>query len=393
MNNRTYALLVAAGKSERLKADLPKPYVHLGDQALLRYAVKTFMGHPGIDGVRVVIRREHHAYYKKAVEGLTLFPCVVGGNSRQESVRLGLESIAHHEPHTVLIHDVARPLVNHELIGRVLHGLKNAQAVIPALAVTDTLKRADGGEVTETVSREGMFAAQTPQGFHFTPLLKAHHALQGQELTDDAAVMEKAGAKVAIVDGDPENIKITTEKDLERMTTLLALDTETRTGLGYDVHPLVVHDPETPVSRQYVKLCGVHIPFAYYLKGHSDADVGLHAMVDALLGAIGEGDIGVHFPPDDRRWQGAESERFLLHAFELLKNRGGEIVHLDVTLICERPKISDYRAQMVKHISQMLKLSPDRVSVKATTTEKLGFEGRGEGIAAQAVATVRLPRK
>lgn len=393
MTERVIALLVAAGKSERMRADLPKPYANLGDEALLKRAVKTFLSHPEINGVRVVIRREHHALYKKAIEGLTLFPCVVGGESRQESVRLGLESLAHRPPEIVLVHDAARPLVSPELIDRVLEGLKKSSAVVPALPVTDTLKRVDNDTIAETLDRKQVYAVQTPQGFHFAPLLEAHRKLQGKNLTDDAALMEKTGAKVTLVDGDPDNIKITTEKDIERMTSLLALDTETRTGIGYDVHALKPHERDTPMNRQYVKICGIKIPFTHYLEGHSDADVGLHVLTDAMLGAMGEGDIGLHFPPDDRKWQGAESERFLLHAYELLKQHGGEIVHLDVTLICERPKISDHRAPMVHHIAQILKIEENRVSVKATTTEGLGFIGRGEGIAAQAVVTVRLPRK
>ncbi len=393
MSERVIALLVAAGAGERMKSSQPKAYMQLGEQTLLRHAARTFLEHPGIDGVRVVIRREHHALYKKSVEGLALFPCVVGGDRRQDSVRLGLESIAHRHPEVVLIHDVARPLVSPQLITRVLEGLQHSPAVIPAVPVTDTLKRAKGEAVSETISREHLFAAQTPQGFHFATLLEAHRALATSDFTDDAALIEKSGEKVLLVEGDPDNIKITTAKDMERMTALLALDTETRVGFGYDVHTLKAHDTETPVSQQHIKLCGIKIPFTHHLEGHSDADVALHALVDAILGALSEGDIGEHFPPDDRKWQGAESARFLLHAYELLKNRGGDLVHLDVTVICERPKVSPHREQMRAHIAQLLKLPLHRVSVKATTTEKLGFEGRGEGIAAHAVATVRLPRR
>jgi 2-C-methyl-D-erythritol 4-phosphate cytidylyltransferase/2-C-methyl-D-erythritol 2,4-cyclodiphosphate synthase len=247
--------------------------------------------------------------------------------------------------------------------------------------------------VGETVPRDNLYKIQTPQGFHFQSLLAAHEKLAGQLLTDDAAVIENAGGDVVIVDGEIDNFKITTPMDVDRMQTLLALNTETRTGMGYDVHQLKEHDSDTPMSQQDIKICGVRIPFSHGLVGHSDADVGLHALVDAVLGAIGDGDIGMHFPPDDPKWQGADSERFLMHAYELVRARGGEIVHLDVTIICERPKVSPHRDHMKQHIAQMLKLDLDRVSVKATTTEKLGFTGRGEGIAAQAVATVRLPRK
>ena len=393
MGEETIALLVAAGKSERMQSDMPKPYLHAGGESILRQTVKRFLEHPSIDGVRVVIRREHHALYKKVTGDFTMFPCVVGGDTRQESVRLGLESIAHRKPKKVLIHDAARPMTSPALIYHVTKALDNHQAIIPALPITDTIKRAHERRAVETLGRDNLYMAQTPQGFHFEPLLAAHRKFRGEALTDDAALMEKSGTPVMLIDGEFSNIKITTQQDIKRMETMLAFDTEIRTGIGYDVHVLKSHDRDTPLAQQVIKLCSVKIPFSHFLEGHSDADVGLHAMVDAILGAIGAGDIGVHFPPDDRKWQGADSERFLMHAYELLKNRGGELVHLDVTLICERPKISDYRQQMSARIAQMLKLSPDRISIKATTTEKLGFTGRGEGIAAQAVATVKLQRK
>lgn len=391
MSERTIALLVAAGKSERMQADMPKPYLPVGHEALIKRTAMQFLTHPDIDGVRIVIRREHHPYYRKAIEGLTLFPPVIGGDTRQESVRRGLESVAHRGPQRVLVHDVARPLTSHALISRVLDALEDHEAVIPALAVADTIKRVEDGRVGETIPRDGLYKIQTPQGFRYETLLAAHRKFAGKGLTDDAAVIEKAGGQVMTVEGEVDNFKVTTPTDMERMQTLLSLSMETRTGMGYDVHQLKKHDADTPVSQQDIKLCGVRIPFSHGLAGHSDADVGLHALVDAVLGAIGNGDIGMHFPPEDPRWQGADSERFLLHAYELVRQRGGEIVHLDVTLICEKPRVSQYRAQMIEHIAQLLKLDKNRVSVKATTTEKLGFCGRGEGIAAQAVATVRLP--
>lgn len=392
MTERTIALIVAAGKSERMGSEIPKPYLQLGDAPLLRQTVKQFLSHPEIDGVRVVIKREHHPHYRQTMKDLTLFPCVIGGEHRQESVRFGLESIAHRKPTRVLVHDAARPAASHELISRVLGALDHAKGAIPALPVTDTIKRGEDGHVTGTIDRQHLYTVQTPQAFDFNALLIAHHRFADEHFTDDSSLMEHSGEKVVLVEGDPENIKITTQKDIEHMRTMMSLAEETRVGSGFDVHAFKTHDPDTPVSQQQIKLCGIKIPYTHYLEGHSDADVGLHALVDALLGAIGDGDIGMHFPPEDPKWQGADSERFLLHAYELVKSRGGDIVHLDVTLICEKPKISHYREQMVQHIAQLLKLTPDRVSVKATTTEKLGFTGRSEGIAAQAVATVRLPR-
>ncbi|NCY23540.1 MAG: bifunctional 2-C-methyl-D-erythritol 4-phosphate cytidylyltransferase/2-C-methyl-D-erythritol 2,4-cyclodiphosphate synthase [Alphaproteobacteria bacterium] len=389
---KTIALIVAAGKSERMQSDTPKQYLLLNRESILRRTVKTFLSHPMIDGVRVVIRREHHMAYKREVEGLTLFPCVMGGDSRQESVRRGLESLRHRMPRNVLIHDVARPMVSHALITRTIEALENHEAVLPALPITDTVKRASGGTVAETLPREELFTVQTPQGFHYEAILAAHEKLRGQALPDDAALVEKLGGKVTLIAGEADNFKLTTEADYNRMRTMLSNDTETRVGIGYDVHVMQPFGPDTPVARQYIKLCGIKIPFTHYLVGHSDADVGMHALVDAIFGALGDGDIGTHFPPDDQKWKGADSDRFLLHAYERVAARGGRIGHLDVTIVCEKPKISPHREIMAQHIAQMLKLDISRVSVKATTTEKLGFTGRGEGIAAQAVASIILPR-
>lgn len=390
---KTIVLLVAAGKSERMQMDTPKQYLTLERESILRRTVKTFLTHPLVDGVRVVIRREHHMAYKREVEGLTLFPCVIGGDSRQESVRRGLESLKHRGPQKVLIHDIARPMVSHALITRTIQALDAHSAVLPALPVTDTVKRAKNGSVAETLPREGLFTVQTPQGFHYETIRAAHETLKGMGLSDDAAVMEKAGGDVTLIPGEPDNFKLTTEADYLRMRTMLSSEMETRVGMGYDVHVLQPFSEDTPVGRQTVKICGIRIPFTHYLMGHSDADVGLHALVDAIFGALADGDIGMHFPPDDQKWKGADSERFLLYAYERVVARGGRIGHLDVTIICERPKIAPHREQMAQHIAQILKLDISRVSIKATTTEKLGFAGRGEGIAAQAVASILLPRE
>jgi 2-C-methyl-D-erythritol 4-phosphate cytidylyltransferase/2-C-methyl-D-erythritol 2,4-cyclodiphosphate synthase len=392
---QTIALLVAGGRSERMRGGLPKPYLELGGMSVLRRTIKTFLEHPEIDGVRVVIRREHHAYYKKAIGGLALIPCVIGGNSRQESVRLGLESIEHFSPEYVLIHDVARPLVSKHLISRITAALRTPQtpkAVIPVLPIADTVKRLEDGAVSETVSREGLVSVQTPQGFDYQTLLSAHLQFLGAEFTDDATVCEANRVAVFTVEGEISNYKITNAGDIKQMENSLSINSEIRTGLGYDVHRLVAHDIDKPVSQQVIKICGVRIPFTHHLLGHSDADVGLHSLVDAILGAISYGDIGLHFPPEDPKWQGASSDRFLLHAFELLKNRGGELVNMDITIICEQPKITPHRNQMREHIANLLKIDIGRISVKATTTERLGFTGREEGIAAQAIVNVRLPR-
>jgi len=390
MAKQTIAILVAGGQSQRLGSTLPKPYLRFNGESVLRRCIKTFLSHPAIDGVRVVIRREHHALYKEAASGLILFPCVVGGDTRQESVCRGLESLRHRTPTHVLVHDVARPLVSPALISRVVAALDEHPAVIPVVPMHDTIKQLSGDMVTATLPRETLAAVQTPQGFDYQMLLDAHLHFRGASLTDDAALMERAGVPVSSVAGELSNRKITTAEDWNFMQT--ATNDEYRTGIGFDVHALKPHDPETPSGKHQIKLCGVKIPHTHYLDGHSDADVALHALVDALLGAIGAGDIGIHFPPDDLQWKGADSSRFLVHAYEMVKSRGGDVVHMDLSIICERPKIAPYREAMISHIAQILKLDAGRISIKATTTEKLGFTGRGEGIAAQAVATVRMPR-
>jgi 2-C-methyl-D-erythritol 4-phosphate cytidylyltransferase/2-C-methyl-D-erythritol 2,4-cyclodiphosphate synthase len=383
----TIALVVAAGTGERFGGGLPKQYRTLLGRPLLRHAVERLGGHPAVDAVCVVRRAEHGDIYAEAVAGLDLLPPVTGGATRQESVLRGLESLAPHNPARVLIHDAARPLIDAATIARVVAALDDAIGAIAAVPVTDTLKRAGmAGGIAGTVDRAGLWRAQTPQGFRFAEILAAHRAVAGQALTDDAAVAEAAGHEVALVQGSEDNLKVTTEDDLRRAELLLPGGfVEWRTGSGYDVHRFAPGDA--------VMLCGVKVPHSHGLEGHSDADVGLHALTDAILGAIGAGDIGQHFPPSDPRWRGAASAQFLAHANALVAARGGRVAHVDVTLICERPKIGPHRAAMVQSISQILGLETERVSIKATTTEGLGFTGRGEGIAAQAVATVALPSR
>jgi 2-C-methyl-D-erythritol 4-phosphate cytidylyltransferase/2-C-methyl-D-erythritol 2,4-cyclodiphosphate synthase len=293
----------------------------------------------------------------------------------------GLEALAADAPDWVLIHDGARPGLDAGLIDRVLVGLAEAPGVIPALPVADTLKRLDAqGRIVATVSRTQLATVQTPQGFRFAAILAAHRAARGQELTDDAAVMERAGHAVLTVPGSAANAKVTTGDDLARLEQSLL---ETRVGQGFDVHRFTAGD--------HVMLCGVAVPHTHRLLGHSDADVALHAATDAILGAIGAGDIGAHFPPSDPTYKDAPSERFLMHAMRLLRARGGALVHLDITIVCERPKIGPHRARMAARVAEIAGVAPARISVKATTTEGLGFTGRGEGIAAQATATVKVP--
>lgn len=378
------ALVLAGGSGRRFGGDMPKQYLPLAGVAVLRRAVESFLAHPGIDRVQLVVRPEDRSLAEAALSGLTLPPPVAGGETRQDSARLGLEALSGMAPDYVLIHDGARPFVDAALIDRTLAALERAPAAVPALPVTDTLKRGDAqGLVAETVDRQGLWRAQTPQGFRYADILAAHRAAAGSALTDDAMVAESAGLAVAIVAGSEDNVKITTEEYMARAERALSpADAPTRIGMGFDVHAFTEGD--------HVMLCGVSIPHDKALEGHSDADAGLHAATDAILGAIADGDIGSHFPPSDEQWRGAPSDVFLRHAGELVARRGGEIVNLDITIICERPKIGPHRDAMRERVAEILDIPVGLVSVKATTTERLGFTGRGEGLAAQAVAAVRL---
>lgn len=393
----TVALIVAAGRGSRFSGDrsadtAPKQYRALGGLPVLRRAVLPFRAHPQVNAVRVVIHPDDRTHYDQAMAGLDLLPPVYGGASRQESVYLGLESLAELAPRQVLIHDAARPFVEGAIISRSLAALMTNPGAVVGVPLADSLKREREGVIAATVPRDNLWRAQTPQAFRFDDILAAHRAARADKaagLTDDAAVLERAGMAVSLVMGNETNFKITTEDDLRRaerhLATLLA---DVRTGLGFDVHSFAAN---AAPGGGAIMLCGVPVPNAYTLVGHSDADVGLHAITDALLGTIGSGDIGSHFPPSDPQWRGADSAIFLKHAADLVTGQGGMIAHVDVTLVCERPKVGPHREAMRARLAEMLGIALSRVSVKATTTEKLGFLGRGEGIAAQAVATVRLP--
>ncbi len=391
MASQTVALVVAAGRGRRFGAPTPKQYMPLGDATVIRTCLECFLGHRAVDAVRTVIHPRDREHYDRAVRGLALLEPVPGGATRQESVHRGLESLAGMNPARVLIHDAARPFVGAAVIDDALHALDRAAGAVAAIPIRDTVKRAVDGRITETLDRTGLWRAQTPQAFRFTDILAAHRAAVGAGLTDDAAVAERAGLELALVTDDEANFKVTTAADLERAEARLrraggdADAYEYRAGQGFDVHRFGPGD--------HVMLCGVAIPHDAGLIGHSDADAGLHALTDAILGAAAAGDIGSHFPPGDERWRDADSAVFLRHAKALLEARGGGIVNLDLTLICERPKIGPHRPAMTARVASILDLEPARIGIKATTTERLGFLGRGEGLAAQAVATVRLPRR
>ena len=369
------ALIVAAGRGTRAGGDVPKQWRALHGRRVADWTFAAFAGHPRIDRVVLVLHPDDLGQAEAFPEALI----ATGGASRDASVRAGLEALAGDPPDLVLIHDVARPLVSPAVIDRVIAALADSAGAAPALAVTDALWRGEDGRVAGTQERAGLFRAQTPQGFRFKAILAAHRAHPGGA-ADDVEVARAAGLDVAIVAGDEANLKITGPDDFARAERLMGEAMDIRVGQGYDVHAF---EP-----GEACILCGVAVPHDRKLKGHSDADVGMHALTDAIYGALAMGDIGQHFPPSDPQWKGAASHVFLAHAVDLARATGWEIANCDVTLICERPKIGPHAGAMRAELARIMGVDADRVSVKATTSERLGFTGREEGIAAQAVATL-----
>ena len=382
MAGDTIALVVAAGGGSRAGAGLPKQFRRLGDRALLAHTVDR-LRHPRVDRIQVVIGAGQEDLYREAVGDRPLPAPLTGGAERHLSVRAGLEALASDGGAArVLIHDAARPFLPPSVLDRLLAALDDKEGAVPALPVVDTLASA-GSALGDTVRRDGLVRIQTPQAFRFEPILAAHRAWSGGIPTDDAQVARAAGVEVAIVPGDASLDKITPADDFARAEAWLAARMTSRTGMGFDVHAFA--------AGRELWLGGILVPHERGLAGHSDADVLLHAVTDALLGAIGEGDIGDHFPPSDPLWKGAASAAFVEHARSLIEARGGLIDHVDATLICEAPRIGPHRPAMRQRLAALLRVPEGRISIKATTTERLGFTGRGEGIAAQAIATVRLP--
>lgn len=375
---KVYALIVAGGQGLRFGADLPKQYWQLQGKSILRQGIEAFMRHPNICGIQVVIHPDHHFLYDQAVGDLPLLPVVMGQVHRQGSVYQGLKALQAHQPDMVLIHDGARPFVSQKIMDGVIDGVKAHKACIPVTPIVDTLKYCRENIIEHTSSRASLFGAQTPQGFDYSLIWDVHQRLQDKDdFTDDASMVESLNIPVATTPGDVDNFKITTREDYKRSKRMMA---DVRVGNGFDVHGFE--------EGSGLWLCGHYIPFEFALKGHSDADVALHALTDAILGAIGAQDIGHHFSPSDPQWKGAASEKFIHHALSLMKDRGGRLNHVDITLIGEEPKLSPHRGSMVKKLSEILSLPQERVSLKATTTERLGFTGRKEGLAAMATATV-----
>jgi 2-C-methyl-D-erythritol 4-phosphate cytidylyltransferase/2-C-methyl-D-erythritol 2,4-cyclodiphosphate synthase len=371
------AILVAAGTGSRFGAEVPKQFLTLLGQPVIRHAARSL-----IESGAEIQPVGDAALIDPALGHLPHLPTVPGGATRQESVRAGLLALRSHRPEFVLVHDAARPLIPPGTIPALLAALADSPGAIPAAPVADTLKRAANGIVQATVPREGLFRAQTPQAFRFDALLAAHHAgVTGA--TDDASLLELLGQAVAIVAGSENNIKLTWPDDLARLEAAMTAQLLPHIGTGFDVHVLADNRP--------LVLCGVTVPHDQGLAGHSDADVGIHALCDAIYGALAEGDIGRHFPPSEATWKNHDSAHFLAHAASRIAARGGRLVNADVTLICERPKIAPHARTMRERLAGVLGVEVGRVSVKATTTEKLGFTGRGEGIAAQAAVVVMLP--
>ena len=384
-------VIVAGGSGLRAGGETPKQYQLIGGKPVIWWTIKAFAEHSGVAHVQPVIGEGHDGMYARATEGLMIEPAVRGGATRQDSCRAGLEALARHRPGKVLIHDGARPFISPDLISHVIAGLDRHSAVVPGLPVAETLKFAPGGIVKKTIDRSGMWMAQTPQGFDFEMILRAHRAAHDSgihNLTDDAAVAERAAIEIAMIPGIPKNRKLTTAGDVDVAdraikATRFAHLHDVRVGQGIDVHPFE--------AGEAVILCGIAIPHGQKLKGHSDADVAMHALTDAIFGAIGEDDIGVHFPPSDIQWKGAASSVFLRKAVERVRQRGGLIANADITILAEAPRIAPHIPAMKAVLTPLLEVTTDRIAIKATTTERLGSLGRKEGIAAFAVATVRLP--
>jgi 2-C-methyl-D-erythritol 4-phosphate cytidylyltransferase/2-C-methyl-D-erythritol 2,4-cyclodiphosphate synthase len=392
MTGLVAAVIVAGGRGERAGGGAPKQYRNIAGEPMIRPTLRAFLQHAGIGLVQPVIGNADAEAFRAATADMktdmkTLAP-VPGGATRQASVRAGLEALAARSPALVLIHDAARPFLTSDLIDRAIAAGKATGAAVPGIAVADTVKQIDAASmVTETLDRNLLRIVQTPQVFGFDLILQAHRRAAAAGLdsfTDDAALAEWAGQRVSVFEGESGNVKVTTNEDFARAELAhLAVLGDVRTGNGFDVHAFADGD--------HVMLGGVRIPHSHGVTGHSDADVALHALVDAILGALADGDIGSHFPPSDQQWKGASSDRFLAFACERVRARKGIIANLDVTVVCEAPRVSPHRDAMRARIAEIAGIAADRVAIKATTSEKMGFTGRSEGIVAMATATVRLP--
>jgi 2-C-methyl-D-erythritol 4-phosphate cytidylyltransferase / 2-C-methyl-D-erythritol 2,4-cyclodiphosphate synthase len=389
MPAKVAAVIVAGGRGYRAGGDMPKQYRPIAGEPVIRPTIAAFADHPQIAAIQTVIHPDDAALFQAATTGLPrLLPAVPGGATRQASVRAGLEALRAAAPDLVLIHDAARPFLSPDLITRAIDAATRHGAAVPAVPITDTVKKVDERDmVSETLDRSRLRTVQTPQAFSYGVIVDLHQraaAAGRDDFTDDAALAEWAGHAVNVFAGESTNVKLTTNDDFERAEALrMAALGDIRIGSGFDVHAFGDGD--------HVMLAGVRVPHNRGVTGHSDADVALHALVDAILGALSDGDIGVHFPPSDPQWRGASSDQFLAFACERVRARHGIIAHLDITVVCEAPRVGPHRDAMRARIAEIAGIPVDRVAIKATTSEKMGFTGRAEGLVAMATATVRLP--
>ena len=388
--SKIVALITACGRGTRMNNNegIPKQYLPLSAIPLLRHSIKAFLDHPKIDDVLCVIHPDDINLYEEAVAGLDLLNPVFGSATRQASIRIGLESLQQYKPQKILIHDGVRPFISKRIINGILDKLETHPAVIPAIAVEDTLKKYADGKIEWTLERENLWRAQTPQGFLYKDILNSHIAFKDLNFTDDSALNEYAGIPVAIIPGSQNNFKITTSQDYERAKRLASLMInnvvkENRVGMGFDVHAF-----EESEDNKNIKIGGVDIKYHKKIKAHSDGDVVIHATIDAIFGAIGQGDIGDHFSPDNNKYKDIDSKEMLKVAKHFLVKKDAKIVNLDITIICEEPKISPHKEKIKNSLAKCLNICPTQVNIKATTTEKLGFLGKKEGIAAQAIISV-----
>jgi len=392
MTQKIVALITACGRGNRFNRGegIPKQYLPLAGVPLLRHTILAFLNHPQISDVICVIHPDDVALYEEAAAGLDLLNPIFGGETRQASIRMGLEALREYNPTKVLIHDGVRPFVSKRVISGILEKLETHPAVIPAIAVEDTLKKIGDGKIEWTLERENLWRAQTPQGFLYQDILNSHIAFKDRHFTDDAALNEYAGIPVAIVPGSQNNFKITTEEDYDRAKRMVSfliheIREETRIGTGFDVHAFRKKEKG---ENNFIRLCGVDVEFDKKIEAHSDGDVGIHAAIDAILGAIGEGDIGEHFPPSDQKWKNCDSREMLKIIHNLLNKKSAKLINLDITFICQKPKIGKHKERMKEVMAEILGVSKTRINIKATTTEELGFLGREEGLAAQAAASI-----
>lgn len=384
--HKIFCIILAGGKGSRLNPQIPKQFLKIDDKSILELSILEFYHSNHISKIQLVINPSFVTNTKEQISKYGLLEPVTGGKTRQESVLNGLKAICKYKPDYVLIHDAARPFIDCLTIQKIVDSLKKNDAVVPAVKLVDSLKYCEDNIVIKSVARDSLYQIQTPQAFKFDKIYKYHLQTKDNNFTDDASIFENFGEQVKIIEGSINNFKITTNEDLQRAKDfMLTKQSKIRTGIGYDVHKFC--NAKLPQDN-FIKLCGVKVPSARSLEGHSDADVGIHAIVDAILGSLAMGDIGDHFPPSDDSFKDVDSAIFLEFCKQELSKKSSQINNIDVTIICEKPKISSYKNLMKKKIAQILDISDDLVNIKATTTEKLGFTGRGEGIACQAIATI-----